>query len=162
MVRMSVLRNYPVICGKERLGLLQSVSLDEAQKRVCALIVSCGIRGKRVILPQDVTSIGDGFILAGQARRYKRSDETAPCPFVRDSAGLLVGYVTDYAIDEATLDVMAIEMKPGHLTGRRLGRLWMYSYARPDAQSLELTVPACMGSELIGVREETEVCEYPP
>ena len=64
MVRMSALRNMPVILGKVRLGLVQSVGLDEARKRVQALIVSCGIRGKRVILPESVLSIGDGFILA--------------------------------------------------------------------------------------------------
>lgn len=162
MVRMSALRNMPVILGNERLGLLQSVSLDEARKRVRALIVSCGIRGKRVVPPDCVQSIGDGFILAERSRRYHRRDENAPCPFVRDSSGLLVGMVTDYAIDETTLEVVAVEMKPGHLTGRRAGRLWMYSYARQEPSSLELTVPACMGSELIGVREETEPCEYPP
>ena len=103
MVRMSALRNMPVILGKVRLGLVQSVSLDEARKRVQALIVSCGIRGKRVILPESVLSIGDGFILAEASRRYHRSDEPSPCPFVRDSAGLLVGLVTDYALDEKTL-----------------------------------------------------------
>ena len=160
MVRLSALRNMPVIQGKQRLGLLQSVSLDEARKRVRALIVSCGIRGKRVVSRESVLSIGDGFILAGDSRRYHRSDESSPCPFVRDSSGLLVGYVTDYAIDEATLSVAAAEMKPGHQP--RLDRLCMFSYSRQDAASLELTIPACMGSELIGVREGTESCEYPP
>ncbi len=162
MVRMSVLRNYPVICGNEQLGLLQNITLDEAQKQVRALIVSCGIRGKRVVLPEDVSSVGDGFILAVQAHRYKRMHEIESCRFVRDSAGLLVGYVTDYAIDEDSLRILAIEMKPGHFAGRLCGYLWMYQYTRPDKQSLELTVPVCMGSELIGVREETETCEYPP
>lgn len=33
VVRMSILRNYPVICGKKQLGLLQNVSIDAAQKR---------------------------------------------------------------------------------------------------------------------------------
>ena len=46
---MSALRNLPVICENKRLGLLQSISLDPAQKRVSALIVSCGMRGKRVV-----------------------------------------------------------------------------------------------------------------
>ena len=160
MVRMSALRNMPVILGKVRLGLVQSVGLDEARKRVRALIVSCGIRGKRVVSRESVLSIGDGFILVGDSRRYHRSDEPSPCPFVRDSAGLLVGLVTDYALDEKTLDVVAVEMKPGHQP--RLERLWMFSYARQDADALELTIPVCMGSELIGVREGMESCEYPP
>ena len=72
MVRMSILRNYPVICDKKQLGLLQSISLDTAQKRVCALIVSCGMRGKRLILPEHVLSIADGFILAERVEKYNQ------------------------------------------------------------------------------------------
>lgn len=162
MVRMSILRNYPVICDKKRLGLLQSISLDPAQKRVCALIVSCGIRGKRVILPEHVVSIADGFILASQAQRYRRSAETVPCVFIRDTMGLLCGRVTDYAIDEATLSIAAIEMIPGYLPSERRSRLWMYAYTRSSDTSSELTVPVCLGSELIYSREGIEVCASPP
>ncbi|MDO5299095.1 MAG: hypothetical protein Q4F18_06675 [Clostridia bacterium] len=161
MVRMSILRNYPVICGKKQLGLLQSISLDTAQKRVCALIVSCGMRGKRVVLPEDVESIADGFILAGRSQKYKRGLETSPCVFVRDTTGLLAGRVTDYAIDEQTLGIEAIEMIPGYLPAERRNRLWMYAYVRPESAP-ELTVPACLGSELIFSREGTEICACPP
>lgn len=159
---MSILRNYPVICGKKQLGLLQSVSLDPAQKRVCALIVSCGMRGKRVVLPEDVVSIADGFLLVRQADKYRRAMETAPCVFVRDSTGLLCGRVTDYAIDEATLAIQAIEMIPGYLPGERRCRLWIYAYVRADEDAGELSVPACLGSELIFSREGTETCACPP
>ena len=85
MVRMSALRNRPVVCGNKRLGLLQSVSLDSAQKRVRALIVSCGVFGKRVVPGQDVLAIADGFILASGVQRYRRVFETPPCAFVRDT-----------------------------------------------------------------------------
>ena len=61
MIRMSILRNFPVVLGQRQIGLLQSVSLNEAQNQVLALIVSCGIRGKRVILPESVEAIGKGF-----------------------------------------------------------------------------------------------------
>lgn len=162
MVRMSILRNYPVICGKKQLGLLQNVSIDAAQKKVCALIVSCGMRGKRVILPEHVLSIADGFILADQVEKYKRSAETAPCVFIRDTTGLLCGRVTDYAIDEKTLAIEAIEMIPGYLPAERRSRLWMFAYARSDETAGELTVPVCLGSELIFSREGTEACAYPP
>lgn len=158
---MSVLRNYPVICDEKQLGLLQNISLDSAQKRVNALIISCGLRGKRVVLPQDVISLADGFILARRAQKYKRAYETAACRFVRDTTGLLVGRVTDYAIDEANLNVTAIEMTPGYLPSQR-SRLWMYAYVRADSETLELTVPVCVGSELIAVKEESEICAYPP
>lgn len=155
LVRMSSLRNYPVICGKERLGLLQSISMDWAQKKVGALIVSCGIRGKRVVLPEHVSAVADGFILADEAQKYRKSYETAPCKFVRDTTGLLAGCVTDYAIEEKTMSIEAIEMIPGYLPGERKARIWMYSYARTENGGPELTVPACLGSELIFSREGT-------
>lgn len=155
MIRLSALRNRPVVCGHKRLGLLQSVSLDSAQKRVCALIVSCGVLGKRVVLPQDVEAIADGFILVRRALRYRRMFETPPCAFARDTTGLLTGRVTDYAIDEATLDVAAVELTTGYLQPSREARLWVLDYVRQGEQSQELTVPACLGRELINVGEGT-------
>lgn len=149
---MSILRNYPVICHEKRLGLLQNISLDTAQKRVLALIISCGMRGKRVILSQDVLSVADGFILADKAEKYKKALEKTPCTFVRDTTGLLCGRVTDYAIDENTLCVRAIEVIPGYWPNERRARIWMYDYARAERAS-ELTVPACLGCELIETRE---------
>lgn len=160
MVRMSVLRNLPVICDEKRLGLLQSISLDTAQKRVRALIVSCGMRSKRVVLPEDVISIADGFILVSRAQKYKRTMETAPCLFVRDTTGLLCGCVTDYAIDEKTLTVDAIEIIPGYLPTERRHRLWAFSYECSGGE--ELSVPSCLGSELDFSREGSKPCVCPP
>lgn len=142
MVRMSALRNYPVICSQQRLGLLQSVCLDTAQKRVCALIVSCGLRGKRVVLREDVLSVADGFILARNPQKYKRSFETQRCRFARDTTGLLAGYVTDYAMDEKTLEIAAIELIPGCWPSERKERLWLYVYDMQSASAGELTIPA--------------------
>lgn len=145
MVKMSSLRNCPVICQDRRLGLLQSVSLDTAQKKVCALIISCGLRGKCMILRDDVLSVCDGFILARNPQKYKRALEMERNRFVRDTTGLLVGYVTDYAIDERKLDVAAIEMISGYWPSEYRDRTWMFAY---DIQATwgELTVPVCLGS----------------
>ena len=82
---MSILRNFSVICGHRQIGLLQNASLDEAQKQVLALIVSCGIRGKRVILPESIEAIGRGFIIARDvrltiARRKRRSAPSSGTP----------------------------------------------------------------------------------
>lgn len=162
MVRLSALRNHPVICGGRPLGLLQGISLDEAQRSVAALIVSCGFRGKRVALPEDVESIGNGFILVSQARKYKRSLEQPLCAFVRDTSGALAGRITDYAIDERSLRVTAIELSPGYTPGEWRSRLWMYAYARADGGAGELTVPACLSREPILTREGTEECAYLP
>ena len=142
MIRLSEIRNCPVVCGDKRLGVLQEIILDAAQKRVQALIVSCGLRGKRVVARSSIVCIADGFILADGFEKYRRSKEEARCCFVRDTLGRLSGYVSDYAIDRRTLNVFALEIVPGYLPCERRGRFWMYAYARTDAKSLELTIPA--------------------
>ena len=162
MVRLSALRNHPVICEGRPLGLLQGISLDETQRNVQALIVSCGFRGKRVVLPQDVVSMADGFILARQVQKYKRALEQPLCAFVRDTSGVLTGRITDYAIDERALRVAAIELSPGYLPGERRSRLWMYAYARANGSANELTIPGSLHRELILTREGTEECAYLP
>lgn len=161
MIRMSILRNFPVICGHRQIGLLQNASLNEAQKQVLALIVSCGIRGKRVILPESIEAIGKGFIIAREVQRYRRAQETAPCSFIRDTSGLLCGRVTDYAINEATLAIEAVEMVSGYLGSARKRRIWIYDYQRSENHAEELIVPACLGSELTLAREGNEQCAYP-
>lgn len=160
MVRLSALRNTPVICENRQLGLLQGISLDDAQRQIEALIVSCGFRGKRIVLPEDVRAIADGFILARRSEKYKRAYEKPPCAFVRDTSGLLVGRVTDYAIDEGALCVTAIELSPGYLPSERRARLWMYAYARMGA--LEVSIPAGLQRERILSREGNDECAYLP
>ena len=159
---MSILRNFPVICGHRQIGLLQSASLNEAQKQVLALIVSCGIRGKRVILPESIEAIGKGFIIVRDVQRYRRIQETTPCSFIRDTSGLLCGRVTDYALDDETFAVQAFEMSPGYLGKARRTRLWIYDYRRSESHAEELIIPALLGHELTFAREGNEECAYPP
>ena len=153
MIRMSALRNTPVICCSRQIGLLQSISLDAARKRVHALVVSCGMRGKRVVLGQHVQAIGDGFILADQAEKYKRIYEKADSPFVRDTTGMLTGCVTDYAVDEKTLDILAVEIMPGYWPASSRQRFWAFAYYIADGTDGSLIVPASLGSGLIVSRE---------
>lgn len=162
MVRLSALRNYPVILGDRPLGLFQGISLDAAQRQIEALIVACGFSGKRVVLPCDVRAVADGFILAERAQRYRRRYERPPCAFVRDTTGLLAGRVTDYAIDERALRVTAIELSPGYLPAERGKRLWMYAYARSEQREDELTVPASLLSVPYLCGEGMEGCAYLP
>ena len=153
MVRMSALRNTPVICRGRQIGLLQSISLDAARKRVRALIVSCGMRGKRVVLRQNVQAIADGFILADRTEKYKRIDEKTGSPFVRDTTGMLSGCVTDYAVDEGTLEILAVEIMPGYWPASSRKRLWAFSYHCVEAPDGDLIVPALLGSGLIFSKE---------
>ncbi len=158
---MSALRNYPVICGRKNVGLLQSVCLDTAQKRVSALIVACGLRGKKMILPQDVISLAKDFILVERVRKFRRGMEGEAGMFIRDTTGLLAGRAVDYAIDENDMTVKAIEMIAGYLPGERRRRIWVFSYERTEETQAELIVPACLGCEQIFFREGILPCESP-
>ncbi len=159
---MSALRNLPVICQERQIGLLQSVTLDAARKRVQALIVACGFRGKRVALAEDVLALAEGFILIERAQRYTRADERPVSPFIRDTTGLLTGRVTDYAIDEQSLSVLALEMRHGYAPQHVGQRIWVYAYHCAEGAAGDVVVPASLGSELIFSREENETCVYPP
>ena len=152
MIRMSMLRNYPVIHLQKQIGLVQSLTMDPARKRVQALIVSGGLKGKRILPATMIQAIGDGYILAKSIQAYKRSMEPVISPFARDSTGCLVGLVTDYAIDERTLEVLAAEMMTGYLPHEQRNRIWMYAYHCTG--SSDMIVPASLGSELIFSKEE--------
>lgn len=149
VIRMSSMRGFPIILQNRQEGLLQCISLDPAQKRVHALVISCGIRGKKIVFATHVRSIADGFILVDSIEKYSRHYETNTCRFVRDTTGLLAGSITDYAIDERTLSIQALEMIPGYLPSERRIRIWVYEYVRADEKSAELVVPASLGRELI-------------
>lgn len=157
MVRMSALRNCPVILDGKQIGFLQSICMDYAQKKVQALIIACGIRGKRIAMRNDLLSIADGFILIRGTEKYQRSLETKPCTFIRDTSGLLTGKVMDYAIEKENLRVYAIEMQIGYGRTERRQRIWVYDYMRLDGRKNELTIPSCLGSGLI-IAEEGNAC----
>lgn len=145
MVRISALRNRPVVFENRQIGFLQSVSLDQAQKRVQALIISRGLRGKCAILPADVTSISDQFILAERISRFDRSYETGLCGFARDTTGILVGRITDYALRENSMTVSAIEIMPGFLPPESRIRIWIFTYQRQNTHTL--TIPSLLCEE---------------
>ena len=113
-------------------------------------------------MPESIEAIGRGFIIARDVRRYNRVQETTLCTFIRDTSGLLCGRVTDYAVNEATLAIEAVEMIPGYLGSARKKRIWVYDYQRSENHAEELIVPACLGGELTLTKEGNEQCAYPP
>ena len=148
MIRMSTMRNTPVIIGQKTIGVLQSFDIDMAQKRVCALNVACGLRGRYMILPKDVVTISPEFILAENTVRSGQFDGKKNARFVRDSTGFLIGYVTDYAVSEENLQLAAIEMRIGFFPGEHKIRIWIMDFTCPSSER-EIIVPSALGSELI-------------
>lgn len=147
MMRVSVLRNSPVICQGKQIGLLQNVNLDMAQKRVDALVISCGIRGKKIAYTDDVKSIADGFILVNSIDKFRRSHKQSLHTFVRDSLGLLTGRVTDYAVSKDGMRIIAVEIRLGYFLPERKIRIWVYDYSYNELTG-EMIVPSSLGSGL--------------
>jgi len=148
MLKMSVLRNTPVIMNQKMIGVVQSLHLDMMQKRVCALSISCGLRGRRFIIPADVQNLANGFIIASKVYRRGQIESHHPTLFVRDSTGILVGCVTDYAISEKDMQLEAIEMRMGFLPREYRIRLWVIDFSYHPSKH-EIIVPVSLGCELI-------------
>lgn len=162
MIRMSMLRNCPVICEDRQIGLLQSISFDPAQKAVHALIVSGGLKGKRVIPACSILAMTHEFILVGQHEKYSRSCEKTPFRFARDAAGMLVGRVVDYLIDEESLRVLSLEVMRGYLPSECRIRIWAYAYRTSSRRADEAIVPFSFSLMPSDQREEACMCESQP
>lgn len=159
LIRMSALRNVPVVLGERQIGLFQDACFDRARKRVYALIVSGGMHGKRIVAAQHVLMLAREFILIDGWSKYRRKNKQQNLPFVRDDTGTLVGRVTDYAIDEKTLDVLALELVPGYLPAENQQKIWMFAYR---AAGDELSIPAALHNGLSYSKEGNEACGCPP
>lgn len=162
MIRMSMLRNCPVICHERQIGLLQSISLDRAQKTVQALIVAGGLKGKCVIPAGGILAMTREFILVSHHEKYTRSSENTPFRFVRDTTGMLIGRVTDYLLDEKDLRVVSLEVMRGYLPGERRVRIWTYAYCASSRRADEAIVPFSFSLEPPDQREEACACEFQP
>ena len=158
---MSTLRNVPVVLGQQRIGLLQSVCFDKELKRICALIVSGGVHGKRIVQAQHVRIITREFILVDCWAKHTRSDKQQISFFVRDTTGLLIGRVTDYAIETEAMRISAIEIVPGYLPRDLRKRTWICEYTFSEHLG-EVSIPDILYSRLCFSKEGNVVCECPP
>lgn len=134
--------------------------MDEKRRRVQALIVSCGMRGKRIIPAEMVCAMTERFILAEDIQKYTGQYEPPVVRLIRDTSGVLAGYATDFAIDEKNLEISALEMAGGYIFRQNRKRNWVYRYTVSD--SGELIIPATLRTELIDFGEGNEQCVYPP
>lgn len=161
LIRMSMLRNTPVIMGERQVGLLQSVCFDHTRKTVRALIVSGGMKGKRMVYARHVLMMTERFILIDGWQKCRKADQQQNGLFVRDPTGILAGRVTDYAIDDATLDVLAIEIAQGYLPVENHCRTWVYTYSPiPDAE--EISIPVVLHGLPCYFKGGNEACGCPP
>ena len=161
VIRVSAMRNMPVVMGERQVGLFHEACFDQTRKRVCAFVVSCGMRGKKIVSTPHIRGIADGFILIDARDRYRHSDGQSTSVFVRDTSGLLVGRITDYAIEPSTMEVMAMEMILRYSLRQNANRVWIYAYNQVQDGD-ELSIPLDLSSQLLFSREENDICGYPP
>lgn len=159
---MSRLRNTPVICRNTQIGFLQSIKLDDGQKRVQAFVIARGLRGKCIVPAESVKTLSGEFIIAESVKKYEREYETNGSLFVFDTDGLMIGRVSDYAIDEEKLDVEAIEVMRGYLPKEMKSRIWFYAYSAGEELSREIIVPAYGQLSQCDWKEGKETCGFQP
>ena len=155
-----MLRNTPVVFNQRQIGLLQDACFDQTRKRVYAFVVSCGLRGKRLVPVQHVVLIGEAFILIDGFEKYHRTDKQQTTWFVRDTMGLLVGRVMDYAIDKQSMEVLAVEIVPGYGLRATRSCIWVYTYGIVMNGLMELSIPLNLSSQPCMFREGEDECGY--
>ena len=142
MIRMNCLRNLPVICNNRQIGFLHGVKLNDEQNGVCALVIARGLKGKCVLLTDDVTMISSEFIIARRTHKYERRYEKQNICFVYDTDGLMIGKVSDYALDEENWRIAAIEVMRSYLPSGRRERIWFFQYSSDENRLGAVIVPA--------------------
>ena len=141
MIRMSMLRNCPVLYQEKQIGLLQNIRLDSAQNVVHSLIVGGGFKGKRIVKKEQILALQRGFILISGSDRYNKAQGQESARFVRDSSGVLSGRITDYMLDEKTLCVKAFEIMRGYIPHTQREKIWAFSWFTRNCCSDEIVVP---------------------
>lgn len=161
VIRASRLLNRSVICSNKQIGVLQSIAFDKTLKKVEFLIIARGIRGKCISPANEISALSEEFILVASTQKYSRRIEEKKPSFARDTSGLLIGRTTDYAFDEHTMEVRAIEITRGYLPIERNKRVWLFSYIAHEKEPNELLVPLICDIESIKPKEESS-CDYQP
>ena len=156
LIRMTTLRNKPVILFKRQIGYLQNILPDYAQKRVHALIVSRGMRGKSVVMPEQICHISDNCILIDGITKYDAVKDYSLCRFAVDTSGHLIGRVVDYALDPVSMKVCSVEILPGYLPPECRARIWVYDYRKTMNAAHTLTIPSLTAYEPILCRRESD------
>ena len=159
---MSSIRNTPVIHRDKQIGFLQNVVLDDEQKRVQAFIVARGLKGKCLVPSEAVTVISGEFMIADFLEKYDRCYEKHGSFFAIDTDGLMIGKVSDYAIDEEALRICAIEVMRGYLPSERRDRIWFYSYSMGESKTREIIVPTFIQLSQCEWKEGEEACGSQP
>ncbi len=109
-----------------------------------------------MISSSHVNAVADGFILVQDAQMRLPLQDCTETVFAFDTTGLLVGRVIDWAIDESSMTVQALEIVTGYLPGMYTKRIWIFEYeCKRDG---EIIIPASFVSGLTTIVKEEVAC----
>jgi len=131
-ISLRSLVGLPAVYEGRRLGNIEQVLLTPDADRLQGMVLRRGVMPARWIPAGDVALPGEiCVVLRSPPRRYtaKYKRQAAFCPAgVRDSAGLMLGWITDSRIHIVTGQVTALEVALSlgevMLGGRYLARRW--------------------------------------
>ena len=112
----------PVVHDGKPLGRVAYVLPDDRLRTVSGLYLYCGITGSRFIECAQLDMVGEVAVLArGSGRRMQLN---RPPLLLRafSADGRHIGAITDTVIDEATLNIDALELSRGYLDDLTGGR----------------------------------------
>jgi len=154
--RLNAVRNLPVIMQSKRVGMLLGISVDLYTKQATDIIVACGLRGKRRIQCRYISAIAEGFILIDDTAHSTVDHGGINRVFAFDTTGVLIGRASDYAIEESSMEIQAIEIITGYLPGIYPRKTWIFDYECIGTG--EILLPASIRCGLIDLEREGRTC----
>lgn len=155
---MNSLRNTPIIMENKRIGLLSGMIFDLRDKRAKDIVAACGLRGKRRIDCQHIMTLADGFILVDDTTRSRLQLNCSKKVFAFDTSGVLIGCISDYAIDESSMRIIAVEVTTGYYPGKYMRRIWVFDFEYINSE--EILLPASIGYELMDLKKGENMCVW--
>lgn len=123
MIRMGRLTGLPVVlCGRS-IAQVETPVLHPSGRMLRGLKVRRPLGGARWVDARDIDVLGEVSVIVRCKPQRPPTDTDFRLGTVKDSAGLLLGLVTDVIIDQETLRVHALEMVLGLTEAITEGRM---------------------------------------
>lgn len=123
MMRMGRLTGLPVIWDGHTIAQVEAPVLQTDGRQLRGLRVRRGFGGARWVDADDISVLGEVCVVVRRKPQRIPEDAAFRLGMVKDTAGLLLGQVTDAIIDQDSLRVHALEMVLGLTEAITEGRM---------------------------------------
>ena len=139
MKRLNEMIGLPVMCGGSKVGVVASMCLSPDSRAIDGFNIRRGLRSGLFVPGTHVCGMSDKRIeiVSAQGSAAQREKELGT---VCDRRGKAVGLITDAAIDEQTLQVIALEVTFGPVDDLMDGRRWIRRFTA-CAHGIMISVP---------------------